>query len=181
LSAKAHRPSIRSTVSFWLEEEQPEIIDEKRLSELEAFVRITLDRSKPISQSYLLDLLSHTDTQIAGSLGGLPVDLRHRVKFADPSEAAASLKDLQHEYEEAHAAGDTMRCNDCRRAVRQAKDRLRMSLRRKNQPDAKYAERLELLQWFLVWLETPALFSHWLKARLDRPPSTVPEPQDTEN
>lgn len=179
MSAKEGRPSIRSTVLFWLKEERPEIIDETRLSELEAFVRIRLDRSKPISQSYLLDLLSHTDVEIARSLGGLPVDLRHRVKFADPSEATASLKDMQREYEVAHAAGDTMRCNDCRRAVRQAKDRLRMSLRRKNQPDGKQAERLEILQWFLVWLETPGLFSHWLKARLDRPPSTVPATNDT--
>lgn len=181
MNAKADRPSIRSTVLFWLKEERPEIIDEKRLSELEAFVRIEPGRPKPLSRSYLLDLLSHTDVPIAHSLGGLPVDLRHRVKFADPSEATASLKDLQHEYEDAHAAGDTMRCNDCRRAVRQAKDRLRMSLRRKNQPDAKRAERLEILQWFLVWLETPGLFSHWLKARLDRPPSPIPEPRDTGN
>ena len=161
---------------FWLDEEQPEIIDKKRLSELEAFVRITLDRPKPISDSYLLDLLSHTEVPIARSLGGLPVDLRHRVKFADSAEAAASLKDLQSEYEAAQAAGDTLRREDCRRAVRQAKDRLRTSLRRKNLPDAKRAERLETLQWFLVWLETPSLFSHWLKARLDGPPSAIPPP-----
>ena len=44
-----------------------------------------------------------------------------------------------------------------------------MLLRRKNQPVAKHAERLEILQWFLVWLESPSLFSHWLKARLGKP------------
>ena len=180
MSVQPSRISIRATVLRRLTEEQPEIIDEKWLTGLEAYARAELGRPKPLSRSYLLDVLSHTDVPISRSLGGLPVDLRHRVKFKGPQEAAQSLTDLQREYEASHEAGDRIRCEDCRRAVRQAKDRLRMLLRRKNQPVAKRAERLEILQWFLVWLESPSLFSHWLKARLDRLPSEIGVPSGTD-
>lgn len=169
MRAQAARPTIRATVLRRLTEEQPEIIDEEWLNGMEAYARAELGRTKPLSRSYLLDVLSHTEVPISRSLGGLPVDLRHRVKFRSPREAAQSLTDLQREYEASHEAGDRIRCEDCRRAVRQAKGRLRMLLRRRNQPGEKHAERLEILQWFIVWLESPSLFSHWLKARLGRP------------
>ena len=172
----ADRPSIRAAVLRRLTEDPPEIIDEKWLNGLEAYARAELGWTKPLSRSYLLDVLSHTDAPISRSLGGLPVDLRHRVKFRSPREAAQSLTDLQREYEASQEAGNRIRCEDCRRAVRQAKDRLRMQLRCKNQPVAKHDERLEILQWFLVWLESPSLFSHWLKARLDRLPSEIGRP-----
>ncbi len=176
MSTQPSRLSIRTTILRRLAEEQPEIIDEKWLTVLEEYAQTELGRPKPLSRSYLLDVLSHTGVPIARSLGGLPVDLRHRVKFKSPREAAQSLADLQCEYESSLEVGDRIRCEDCRRAVRQAKDRLRMLLRRKNQPVAKRAERLEILQWFLVWLESPSLFSHWLKARLGRFPSEIGEP-----
>ena len=165
MSTQPTRRSIRATVLRRLTEEQPKIIDETWLNRLEAHARAELGRAKPLSRSYLLHVLSHTEVPISRSLGGLPVDLRHRVKFKSLREAAQSLSDLQREYEAAQEAGNRIRCEDCRRAVRQAKDRLRMLLRSKNQPGGKHAERLEILQWFLVWLESPSLFSHWLKAR----------------
>lgn len=174
------RPSIRAAVLRRVTQEQPEIVDEKWLNGLEAYARAELGRTKPLSRSYLLAVLSHTDVPISRSLGGLPVDLRHRVKFKCPWEAAQSLTDLQREYEASREAGNRIRCEDCRRAVRQAKDRLRMLLRHRNQPLAKRAERLEILQWFLVWLESPSIFSDWLKARLGRLPSEMGVPSGTD-
>ena len=157
----------------WLEESAATTIDENHLSGLEAFVRRELDRAKPVSRSYLLDILSHTEIPIARSLGGLPLDLRHRVKFVDAEQAARSLADMQREYENAKTGGDRERADDCRRAVRQGKDRLKRLLNRGNLPERKRAEKQEILQWFLVWLESPSLFSDWFNARtrtsIDRP------------
>ena len=177
----ARQPSIRSTVIRWLEESKPAGIDNEQITALEAFVRQELTRPKPVSRSYLLDILSHTEIPIARALGGLPVDLRHRVKFAVPTEAAQSLADMQHEYETAKAAGNRGRCEDCRRAVRQGKERLKKLLSRRGLSPEKRDEKDELLRWFLVWLESPSLFSDWLSARTRRvegPVSTLPERPD---
>lgn len=165
MTTKAKSPSIRSTVTRWLEEYGATAIDVKELSALESFVRRELGRAKPVSRSYLLDILSHTELPIARSLGGLPVDLRHRVKFADAEQAARSLAEMQREYERAKAGGNGERAEDCRRAVRQAKERLKRLLNRGNLSETKRAEKQEILQWFLVWLESPNLFLDWLNAR----------------
>ena len=50
-------------------------------------------------------------------------------------------------------------------AVRQAKDRLRLVLRGGHFSPEKKEVKQELLRWFLVWLETPELFSQWLELR----------------
>ncbi|MDA1314624.1 MAG: hypothetical protein O2968_14890 [Acidobacteria bacterium] len=153
----------------WIEESAVTAIDEEQLSALEIFVRRETKRAKPVSRSYLLDILSHTQIPVARSLGGLPVDLRHRVKFADAEQAARSLADMQGEYEKAKASGDGQRAADCRRAVRQGKERLQRLQNRANLPDTKRAEKQEILQWFLVWLESPSLFRDWLTVRTRQP------------
>jgi hypothetical protein len=121
----------------------------------------------------LLDILSHTELPIEPSLGALPVDLRHRVKFAGAEQAARSLADMQDEYEKAKAGGDRDRAADCRRAVRQGKERLQRLVNRGNLPESKRAEKQEILQWFLVWLESPGLFRDWFKARTRQPQEPI--------
>ena len=79
--------------------------------------------------------------------------------------AASSLLDLQQEFEQARRRGDRQRAEDCRSAVRQAKDRLRLVLRGAHFSPEKKEVKQELLRWFLVWLETPELFSQWLELR----------------
>ena len=110
MTTGARQLSIRSTVIRWLDESKPSNIDSEQIAALEAFVRQELTRPKPVSRSYLIDILSHTEIPISRSLGGLPVDLRHRVKFASPEEAAQSLTEMQQEYETAKAAGNRERC-----------------------------------------------------------------------
>lgn len=165
MTTNAKSPSIRSTVTRWIEESAVTAIDAEQLAALETFVRRQMKRAKPVSRSYLLDILSHTEMPIARSLGGLPVDLRHRVKFADAEQAARSLAEMQDEYQKAKASRDGERAADCRRAVRQGKERLQRLLNSANLPAAKRAEKEEIAQWFLVWLESPGLFRDWLKAR----------------
>jgi hypothetical protein len=70
------------------------------------------------------------------------------------------------EYEAAREAGDKVRAEDCRRAVRQGKDRLKLLARRGSLSPEKRQEKQELIEWFLTWLEAPPLFPAWLEARL---------------
>ena len=157
--------SIKSVVLAYVEQRKPAIIDNGELATLRLGVAKSVGTGRRISQQYLLDVLSQTDVPIARSLGGLPADLRGRVHSRDPQAAASSLLDLQQEFEEARRRGDGQRAEDCRSAVRQAKDRLRLVLRRSNLSPEKKEVKQELLRWFLVWLETPELFSQWLELR----------------
>ena len=159
------RISIKSVVLAYVEQRKPAIIDGQELAALRLSVAKSAGADRHISQRSLLDVLAQTDVPIARSLGGLPGDLRGRVHFRDPEAAASSLLDLQQEFEEARRRGDHHRAEDCRSAVRQAKDRLRLVLRRSNLSPEKKKVKQELLRWFLVWLQTPELFSQWLELR----------------
>jgi hypothetical protein len=181
VSPRASKPSIKSLVLQYLEVHRPAEIDEKKLEAIERSVRDGLDRVKPVSRSYLLAILSETPVAITRSLGGLPPDLRGRVHFGSLERAGESLLDLQAEYSRARATAHRERAQDCRRAVRQAKDRLRLMLRKPNLPAEKRGEKEEILRWFLVWLETPELFDRWLALRRREPAAGEPtrsEPQD---
>jgi hypothetical protein len=171
---RASKPTIKSLVLQYLEVHRPTEINEKELTAIERSVRDGLARAKPVSRSYLLGILSETPVAIARSLGGLPVDLRGRVHFSSLERAGESLLDLQAEYSRARATADRERAQDCRRAVRQAKDRLKLMLRKPNLSAEKRQEKEEILQWFLVWLETPELFDRWLALRRRETPGDAP-------
>ena len=156
---------IKGLVHEFLEVHGPAGIDEAELDRLTRFVRSRLAPDRKLSQAYLLRVLSEAGIEIARSLGGLPVDLRGRVHSRDSEAAASSLLDLAGEYRAAREKGDALRQEDCRRAVRQAKDRLKMHLRRRELSEEQRTEKQELLEWFLVWLETPELFPPWLELR----------------
>ena len=165
MSAHSSKPSVKFLVAEYLATQQPALIGEDEFAALQRFVNRALNRPKPVSRNYLLSVLSATGVAISRSLGGLPVDLRGRVHFATPERAAESLLDLLGEYRKACAEGNRERANDCRRAVRQGKDRLRLVLRRPGLSEENRREKQELLNWFLVWLETPELFDTWLTLR----------------
>ena len=155
----------QSAVLAYVERNRPAVIDEQQLSALRLSVAKSVGPGRGISRQYLLDVLVQTDVPVVRSLGGLPVDLRGRVHVRDPEAAASSLLDLQQEFEQARGRGDRQRAEDCRSAVRQAKDRLRLVLRRPRLSPQKKEVKQELLRWFLIWLETPELFSQWLELR----------------
>jgi hypothetical protein len=165
VSARPSKPSVKSLVAEYLATRRPALIDNHELEALQRHVNAALSRPKPVSRSYLLAVLMETDIEISRSLGGIPVDLRGRVHFATPERAAESLLELLAAYRKARAEGNRERADDCRRAVRQGKDRIRLILRRPGLSGEKRQEKQELLDWFLVWLETPDLFDSWLSLR----------------
>lgn len=157
--------SIKTFIFNYLKENSPPLVDRQVLSAVCREVERALQREKPVSRAYVLDVLSETQVPIDRSLGGLSPDLRDRVHFHDRDAAAMSLTDMTREYEAARASGDKTRAEDCRRAVRKGKDRLKLLLRRTSLSPPKREEKQELLQWFLVWLEAPPLFPDWLELR----------------
>ena len=159
------KPSIKSLILSYLEENATCAVNRAELAAICAHVDRALKRDKPVSRAYVLDVLSETQVEIDRALGGLPVDLRGRVHFHSADAAAASLTDMSREVEAARQAGDKPRAEDCRRAVRKGKDRLKLVLRRGNLSPQKRQEKQELLEWFLMWLEAPTLFPAWLQVR----------------
>ncbi len=156
---------IKASIHEYLELHRPTCIADAELEQLTRFLRSRLGTERKLSEVYLLRILSDAGVEIARSLGGLPVDLRGRVHFRDCESAASSLLDLAGEYASAREKDDALRQQDCRRAVRHAKDRLKLHLRRRELSEDQRAEKEELLEWFLVWLETPELFPQWIELR----------------
>lgn len=134
----------------YVAERRPEAITEAVWKDL-------LLRLAPVSESYLRDLLRAT---------GLPFDLPWAgVRQHDFQELEESLCGLWRIYAEAMEAGDRERARYCRRQVIAAKDRARFIAANPRTNPEKKAEKEEMAQWMLVWLETPGVFPAWLEAR----------------
>lgn len=161
--------SIRRLIRQFLEERRPERIGPHEWDELVRHVSRAVGDARKVHARYVLDVLHETDVGVDRSLGGLPLDLRGRVHGRDPDAAADSLLAMSSEYVRARASGDAARAEDVRQAVRQAKDRLRLTLMRRNLREETRAEKREILEWFLVWLENPAILPAWLEVRRGRP------------
>ncbi|MBZ5585324.1 MAG: hypothetical protein LAQ30_24605 [Acidobacteriia bacterium] len=142
--------SIKQQLRDYVAERRPEAITEAVWKDL-------LLRLAPVSESYLRDLLRAT---------GLPFDLPWAgVRQHDFQELEESLCGLWRIYAEAMEAGDRERARYCRRQVIAAKDRARFIAANPRTNPEKKAEKEEMAQWMLVWLETPGVFPAWLEAR----------------
>jgi len=123
----------------------------------EAEWRAALEELAPISESYLRELLRATGLPFAQPYAGI----RTR-SFGDLEQ---DLCEMLRVYEEATRAGDRERARYCRRQVIAAKDRARFVARNPKTSAEKKAEKLEMAQWMLVWLENPGVFPAWVEVR----------------
>lgn len=146
----ARSNSIKRELQEYLAREQPAAITEAVWQDL-------LQRFAPVSDSYLRDLLRAT---------GLPFDQPYagvrQHTFEELEEALSALLDV---YREAEAAGDRDRARYCRRQVIAAKDRAKFLAANSGTAESKRAEKAEMAQWMLVWLENPEVFPAWAEAR----------------
>jgi hypothetical protein len=142
--------SIKQQLRDYLEAEHPAAIDEAVWHEL-------LQRLAPVSESYLRDLLRETGLPFAQPFAG--------VRQHTFEELEQSLRELLEAYTSANAAGDRERARYCRRQVIGAKDRAKFLAKNPRAPEAKRAEKEEMAQWMLVWLENPEVFPAWVDAR----------------
>jgi hypothetical protein len=143
-------PSVKQRLRAFLAAEAPAAITEELWNDL-------LRRLAPVSESYLRDLLRST---------GLPFAQPHcGVRQHSFEELERSLREMLQVYADATANGDRQRARYCRRQVIAAKDRARFQARNPRTPPEKAAEKTEMAQWMLVWLENPAVFPAWVDAR----------------
>jgi hypothetical protein len=80
-------------------------------------------------------------------------------------ELEQSLRALLDVYTAATAAGDRERARYSRRQIIAAKDRAKFLAQNPRTPEEKRAEKAEMAQWMLVWLENPEVFPSWVEAR----------------
>ena len=142
--------SVKQRLRDYLAAAQPPAITEAVWNDLR-------QRLAPVSESYLRDLLRAT---------GLPFDQPYAgVRQHTWEELEQTLRELQQVYAEAMAAGNRERARDCRRQVIAAKDRARFLARNPRTAPEKRAEKEEMTEWMLVWLENPEVFPAWADAR----------------
>ena len=167
--SSASTPTIKSVVLDYLRRIQPAIVDSDVFDAIRREVVRAVNPDKAPSEAYLMDILHGTDVEVDRQLGGIPPDLRHQVKTATLSGAKRSLVAMSEEYAR---APDATRAEDVRRAVRQAKDKLKLVLTRKLAPE-KRSVKEEVLQWMLVWLENPMVFESWVAVRSAEQPKPL--------
>ena len=130
---------------------------EKPAAITEAVWRDLLARLAPVSESYLRDLLNAS---------GLPFEQPYAgIRQHTWEELEQSLREMQAVYAEASASGNRERARLCRRQVIAAKDRARFLAGNARISEEKRVEKEEMVQWMLVWLETPDVFPVWVEAR----------------
>ena len=123
----------------------------------EAVWNALLLRLAPVSESYLRELVRST---------GLPFDQPFAgIRQHTFEELEQSLREMHEVYAEADAAGNRERMRYCRRQVIGAKDRAKFLAKNPTTPPEKKAQKEEMAQWMLVWLESPDVFSAWVDAR----------------
>jgi hypothetical protein len=142
--------SIKQHFREILEAEKPQVITESLWHGL-------LLRLAPISESYLRELLRNAGVAIEQPYAGV-----RQHTFEDLEE---SLRELLRVYQQATVAGNGDRARYCRRQVIGAKDRAKFLAQNPNTLPYKQAEKQEMVQWMLVWLENPEVFPAWVEAR----------------
>jgi hypothetical protein len=150
MPARAKGESVKRQLSGYLAAQRPPAITEAVWKDL-------LERFAPVSESYLRELLRST---------GLPFEQPYAgIRQHTFEELEQSLREMLHVYAEAMAAGDRPRARYCRRQVIGAKDRARFQSRSPGAAPEKKAQKEEMAQWMLVWLENPEVFPAWVEAR----------------
>jgi hypothetical protein len=148
--ASANTKSVKSRLREYLAAEHPPAITEAVWDHLLADLA-------PVSESYLRELLRDT---------GLPFDQPWAgIRQHTFDDLEQSLREMLTIYELSITAGERNRARYCRRQVIAAKDRARFLSRNPRTPPEKVADKEEMTQWMLVWLENPEIFPAWVDAR----------------
>ena len=158
----SENPSVKQRLRALLAAEQPAAITEEVWNDL-------LGRLSPVSEGYLRDLLRATGLPFEQPYGGI---LQHSFE-----ELERSLREMLDVYTAAVAAGNRQRARYCRKQVIAAKDRAKFQARSPRTAPVRAAEKSEMAQWMLVWLENPEVFPAWVEARKQFRQASAPDSQ----
>lgn len=89
-------------------------------------------------------------------------DLLHFATLEEAEMCLVRLDELLHKFE---IEGERAAANRVLEVARLGRRRAEMIARNPRVDPQKRAEKQEILQWFRVWLETPAAFFDWLEVR----------------
>jgi hypothetical protein len=135
-----------------------EYLSERNLTAItEREWRELAERLAPISEGYLRQLLADTGIPVEQPFAGV------RQKTFEDLER--SLVEMEEAYARAKETGDRGRAQLCRNAVIQAKDHARLAARSPKTSPGKKTQKEEMIQWMLVWLDSPGVFPAWVKLR----------------
>ncbi len=166
--SKTPKPTIKSVVLDYIETNGTTLVDDAEFAAIRKEATRRLQRDKPPSKLYLMNILSADSIDIDRRLGGVPVDLRNRIRTGTLKDARSSLSAMAREHA---AAEDAVRAEDIRRSVRDAKDRVKFLLQRNLSPDQRQVKE-EILRWILTWLENPHVFETWVAIRISTLPNS---------
>ena len=143
------KPSKRKAIEAWLAAELPERITREHW-------QLLRQEHAPISESYLRTLLRDSGVALDPLVDGV-----HQDSFDALEQSLRSLAEI---YVDAKAKADRETASFARKLVLSAKDHARWAAERAKDLK-KQAEKAEMAEWLLVWLENPPVFSEWVKVR----------------
>ena len=97
---------------------------------------------------------------------GVPVEAPYGgVNQKTFEELEQSLTEMERVYSAARDSGDHAQAQYARNIVIEAKEHARFAARSSKTASEKRAEKEEMIEWMLVWLENPGVFPAWVKLR----------------
>jgi hypothetical protein len=159
----ARRETKKRRLLEYLAERKPAIIGEAEWREI-------LSLLAPVTESYLRKLLAATAVPVAQPFAG--------VRQSSFDELERSLRDLEQAYTKAVQLSDREQARLIRRVVIRSKDHAKLAAQNPRLSAQKRAEKKEMADWMLVWLENPGVFPLWVELRKKARGEPAPGPEE---
>jgi hypothetical protein len=161
----AARLTKKAVIRQHIERERPAEVGGADAAAIRKELAAALGPSARISDDYLLHVLDDLGVRVSRELRGVSPELYAQLHFSSLEAAEETLRLLDRRYQEALSAGDDQALNDCRAAGILVRRRASLIARNPKVDPAKRAQKEEIARWFIIWLQTPALFFDWLEIR----------------
>jgi hypothetical protein len=123
--------------------------------------RVLADEGAELRHAEVLELDARWRTQ-----DPYEAAFRNVLKFSTFEEAAQSIRRLDNLRKQFRRKDDREGLRRVQETVLKGKQRAQMIARNQNVNERKRAEKLEMAEWFTVWLNQPEIFEDWLALRL---------------
>lgn len=94
---------------------------------------------------------------------------RNILKFADFKQTLVSIRHLENLRKKFLAENDREGLRRVQETTLKGKRRAQMIAKNEKVAPEKRAEKQEIVEWFTIWLQNPAIFESWVKLRQNSP------------